>query len=105
MRFLIIPFICMLFGCGSEQATPSSDVVNKYIVERPIGEDQTLYSPTNRFVVEYQQTFKAGYAEHRRDILIIKDKTTGQKFIGITGCGVSEMWTERSGKATNRVEE
>jgi hypothetical protein len=50
-----------------------------------------VQSKQNRFIVESFGYFEAGYADNKREILIIRDSVTGKEYIGITGCGVTEM--------------
>lgn len=88
MKTLMLAILVILSGCdGDPKAVPEID---KTIA--PVAAEKL-----ERFTVESQGQFYAGYGDNRREILIITDKTTGQKYIGITGCGVTELHTETRG--------
>lgn len=61
--------------------------------------------PPKRFEVDSYGYFRAGYQSNTREILIIKDKDTGNYYLAITGCGVTELHTELRGKFNAQVEE
>jgi len=49
-------------------------------------------------------TFNAGYGDNVREILILTDNKTGIQYLSVTGCGTTEMRSEKSGKSTKTVE-
>ena len=42
---------------------------------------------------------------YSRDILVLRDSTTGREYIAVMGAGVSEMRMVSNGKATYQVED
>lgn len=92
---LLVAFVT-LSGC-TETSTPVPQI------EKSIAPNSA--EKLERFNVESQGEFYAGYGGNRREILIVTDKTTGQQYLGITGCGVTELHTETrgSGKTTHTV--
>ncbi|MDH0348122.1 hypothetical protein [Aeromonas dhakensis] len=56
--------------------------------------------PNNRFKVERVGLFKDDLAyDGRRGIYIITDTQTGQELVGLSGIGISELGSHKSGKA------
>jgi hypothetical protein len=102
-RLLVLIAVLVIVGC-EQTKTPSDDVIGKVVVKQA-GQVHTEWTATNRFTVTYQQTFNAGYGENRRDILVITDLQTGAEYLGITGCGVTELRRKTDGKTTVTVEE
>jgi hypothetical protein len=82
-----------LTGCD-EQKKPAPPQLEKTVASSP--EQAT----SSRFLVESHGTFHAGYDDNRREILIITDTETGVQYLSITGCGTTEMRSEKSGKST-----
>lgn len=80
-RFVIL--LAALALCGCEPDAYQAQVVAPAEGPRP-----------ERFRIELQGRFNAGFDNHRRDILILTDTTNGHKYLGITGVGITELWTE-----------
>jgi len=60
---------------------------------------------SNRFSVELLNTFDDHLAYgDERGIYLIRDKKTGQEYLGVSGIGISELGSHRSGKATHTDE-
>ena len=97
ISLLIIALGTLAFTVATVGCAPDPDQIG---VHRPA--EQTA---TKRFTAEYQGKFNAGYGSHERAILVITDTTTGRKYLAITGCGVTELFTEGSGKNAHTVEE
>ena len=54
-----------------------------------------------RFKVERVQTFDDGSAySNSRAVYVITDTKTGQEFVGVSGVGIAELGSHRSGKAS-----
>jgi hypothetical protein len=73
--------------------------------------DQTVTAPQdgafagNRFKVERVGVFKDNLSyDGRRGVYIITDTKTGQELVGLSGIGISELGSHKSGKATIRDE-
>ncbi|GMV82116.1 MAG: hypothetical protein AMXMBFR7_33000 [Planctomycetota bacterium] len=58
-----------------------------------------------RFQATFHGYFRGGYGNHERAIYVIKDTETGVEYLSITGCGTTELWTERRNKKNVTVEE
>lgn len=78
-------------GCENAQAPDSKVTVFEVPKQQVEGA---------RFKVERHGKFKAGYEANEREILIITDSTTRHQYIGITGVGVTELRSEKSGDST-----
>lgn len=46
---------------------------------------------TARFMVTSYGRFKAGHNDNDREIMVVTDSETGQKYLFLTGCGGTEM--------------
>jgi hypothetical protein len=51
----------------------------------------------SRFTVESHGKFKAGYDNNVREIVVVTDHESGKHYLGITGVGITELRTEKSG--------
>lgn len=65
--------------------------------------DRTTIKST-RFSITSAGTFRAGYDNNIREILLIKDVETGDTYLGITGVGIMELHHEKSGKVSTTKE-
>lgn len=73
------------------------------------GPDPTMPMPTlqsnDRVSIERIGVIKDDTAyQARRGVYVIKDKKTGQEFIGISGVGISETGSHSSGKSSTTDE-
>lgn len=104
MRTTAICVAVLLLAACEETKTSDPVVQGKMRVESA-GSVHTEWAPTGRFTVAFQGRFAAGYGDHNRDILLLTDTQTGHQYLAVTGCGVSELWTEsrRSGKTSHTV--
>jgi hypothetical protein len=70
----------------------------------PVENKTQVAEAGKRFVAEFHGEFFGGFQNNKRDIFIVRDNQTGQSYLAITGCGVSELRTEqytvRSGKTS-----
>ena len=77
----IIVAALSLIGCEPDQA--SVNRTNAHDVERP---------DMDRFVVEKVQTVRDDFAyDGYRGVYFITDTSTGQKWVGVSGIGISEL--------------
>ena len=91
----ILPLLFLfLVGCGDD-GVPR--------VEKGI--PRPVEKTTTRFTVESQCKFDAGYGDNVREVLIVTDTQTGHRYLAITGCGVTELHKETTGKVTVTREE
>lgn len=60
---------------------------------------------SDRFRVTSHGSFKAGYDNNVREIIVIEDTTTGVQYLAVTGCGTTELVRVKSGKSTVTKEE
>ena len=94
MKILCALVFLILAGC-SDDGVP---IVNKSLPPVPA-------EKTTRFLVQSQCKFQAGYNDNIREILIVTDTTTNNKYLAITGCGVTELREVTTGKTTVTREE
>lgn len=83
--------VLLLAGCdqGPEQARTEMHVSNE------------LSGDGNRVTVTRLSKFRDNLAyDNERGVYLIRDTQTGQEFIGISGIGISELGSHRSGKRT-----
>lgn len=97
----LVTMVLTLIGCEKIE-TPASDIKGKVIISGGFRVPHAEWKPTDRFSIEYQQSFWAGFGDNIRSVLILTDKKTGRQYVAITGCGVSELRTEtvHSGETT-----
>ena len=70
------------------------------ISNKPAPSSELTESPNGRINVSRIGTFRDGLAyESKRGIYIIKDNQTGKEYIGISGVGISETGSHRTGKS------
>lgn len=75
-------------------------------------EQEARMTPVNatnqpgRFIVSRAQIIADDLAYYdKRGVYIIKDTVTGKEYVGLSGVGIAELGSHRSGKATVRHEE
>lgn len=82
----------VLPGCKPEATMP--------MYEQVVTPPRDGAFPSNRFKVERVGLFKDDLAyDGHRGIYIITDTKTGQELVGLSGIGISELGSHKSGKA------
>ncbi len=84
----------LLAGCGPDPTT---------ILQRDMtaGAPQVPVSQSHRVTVTLLDVFTDELAYgNRRGIYLIHDTTTGADYVGVSGVGISELGSHRSGKTT-----
>lgn len=81
MKYLLLCLCLVLIGCEPPQQTNQ-----KTLESAPVPE---LEGP--RFKVETQGSFRAGFENNKREILIITDTKTGTEYLCVTDASISEM--------------
>jgi hypothetical protein len=56
-----------------------------------------------RFDVEQHGTFRAGHENAVRQIIIVTDKETGQKYLGITDCSLVRLQAQKNAETVNTI--
>ncbi len=92
MKILILMFMVFLFGCSGGEGKRNSSVEKKPDKAKPL----SVENDTQRFTVTSFGKFNAGYDNHVREMLVIKDNKTGKSYFTVTGCGVTEIFEETS---------
>lgn len=97
MRILTLLFVGALCGCDLPKQPPPT----------PKPETATTLIPQSleggRFEVQFAADFDDDVAyKDKRRIYIIKDKTTGKEFIGVSGIGISELGSHTTGSGKDK---
>lgn len=93
----IIIAALLLSACGPDANMP--------MYEQTAGANNVGINTNSRFKVERVGVFKDDLAYgDRRGIYVIIDTKTGQELIGVSGIGISELGSHKSGKSTIRDE-
>lgn len=74
--------VLLLAGCVPEPATENIAVSPK------VAPSTNQVEKVEQFKVTSKGTFRAGYDDGVREILIIKDNATGEEFLAITDCSL-----------------
>lgn len=97
MIVLAILALAMLVpGCGD----PVPQKPEPPDLEKKVAAAERPERQSTRFSVESHGVFKAGYDDNKREILVVTDAETGIQYLSITGCGTTELRSEKSGKST-----
>lgn len=92
LKVVILLAALVLPGCQPEATMP--------MIEHTATPTQPGAFADNRFKVELVGTFKDRLAyDGQRGIYIITDTKTGQELVGLSGIGISELGSHKSGKA------
>jgi hypothetical protein len=103
---ILAVFSLLAFALGGCSVPPGSSLRGASGVPMPPDLDKKIFSAENperpkpRFSVESHGVFRAGYDDNKREILVVTDAETGIQYLSITGCGTTELRSERSGKST-----
>ena len=90
---LVITYAILLGGCGQE--------TTKTPVALTSGQAGVPVQVSQRFVVVRQQVFNDDLAYGgERGVYVITDTKTGIEYFGVSGVGISELGTHRSGKSS-----
>ena len=83
-----------LSACGPREESP--EVRRTPSVSEP---QATSPAPAARFSLVLVQNFRdSGAYNGYRSVYVLKDSTTGQEFVGVSGIGISELGAHQSGK-------
>lgn len=94
----VLPLALFLAGCPEIQPTMPLHGAAEGIgdTERPLS-----IRENDRFHVERIGIFADDLAyNHKRGVYLIKDKQTGEEFVGVSGVGIAETAMHRSGKTS-----
>jgi hypothetical protein len=90
---LILSTLAVLIGCQPQE--PDVQMLDK----------PTVYAEPPRFEVTRAQQFSDDLAYgNEHGIYIVRDKKTGQKYMGVSVIGISEKGRHRSGKSSTTDE-
>lgn len=93
MKRLAAVAACVLLLAGCDQGPAPA--------ETKLNVSTELSGDGNRVTVTRMSTFSDSLAyNNERGVYLIRDNQTGQEFIGISGIGISELGSHRSGKVT-----
>lgn len=82
-----------LAGCGKVDTAYMEQVDRMVPVEAE--------NEPGRFIVSRVQIIRDDLAyDSKRGVYIIKDTVTGKEFVGLSGVGIAELGSHRSGKTT-----
>lgn len=97
LKVFIFLAALVLPGCKPEATMP--------MYEQVVTPPRDGAFPGNRFKVERVGLFKDDLAyDGHRGIYIITDTKTGQELVGLSGIGISELGSHKSGKARHSDE-
>ena len=81
-RFLPLLAALLLVGCEPQTATEKVEVTPK------VAPGTNQIEKVELFTITSKGTFKAGYDNEIREILLIKDNKTGVEYLAITDCAL-----------------
>lgn len=86
-RNIYLALLALLFLSACDPQSPDSG-------ERAVYDIPATHEGNARFTIASHGSFLAGEGNSKRELLIITDTFTQNKYFGITGVGVTEMRTE-----------
>ena len=93
--FIALALTFIFSGC--ESASSKYPSVSGQVYK----EEPKIISNTSEFdLVKKQSFFDDDAYSQVRSVYVLKDKTTGKEYIGISGIGISERGSHTSGKST-----
>lgn len=81
-RFLPLLATLVLVGCDPQPATEKVELTPK------VAQSTNQVEKVELFTITSKGTFKAGYNNEIREILIVKDNRTGVEYLAITDCAL-----------------
>jgi hypothetical protein len=93
MKYLLTCLTIIISGCYDDKLTskPITTPQHAQIYEKPIPLVSVPAKEEDRFIVERVQVVYDDLAFGKvRGVYLIKDKKTGQEFIGVSGIGITE---------------
>lgn len=81
-RFLPLLAALLLVGCEPQPATEKVEVIPK------VAPGTNQLEKVELFTITSKGTFKAGYDNGVREILIVRDNKTGVEYLAITDCSL-----------------
>lgn len=103
---LLLPLFLVGCGCQDDLACrrerESADMASSYVTEAQASAPTKADQPdAGRFVVRRVDVVVDSVAYNgKRGVYVITDTKTGAEFVGVSGVGISELGSHRSGKTT-----
>ena len=95
--FIALTLTLAFIFSGCESASSKYPSVSGQVYK----EEPKIISNTSEFdLVKKQSFFDDDAYSQVRSVYVLKDKTTGKEYIGISGIGISERGSHISGKST-----
>ena len=96
LTLLVLPFL--FAGCEPQSATDKVEVTPK------VAPSTNQLERAIEFTITSKGTFKAGYDNETREILLIKDNKTGVEYIAITDCSLIRRVKAKAEAASDAVD-
>jgi tellurite resistance protein len=97
-RFLPLLAALLLVGCEPQTATEKVEVTPK------VAPGTNQVEKVELFTITSKGTFKAGYNNEVREILIVKDNRTGVEYLAITDCALIRRVKEKEEAVSDALE-
>ena len=95
--FIALALTLAFIFSGCESASSKYPSVSGQVYK----EEPKIISNTSEFdLVKKQSFFDDDAYSQVRSVYVLKDKTTGKEYIGVSGIGISERGSHTSGKST-----
>lgn len=95
LKAAVAACVLLLAGCDQGPKAPTSQM----------GVASQMSADADRVSVTKLSEFHDGLAYNdTRGVYLIKDKQTGQEFIGVSGIGITELGSHKSGKTWHEDE-
>lgn len=91
-RLLCMALVSLVAGCGQRE--------REFVGEAPMVVTANDRVSIERIAIVPDEVAYRGY----RGVYIIRDKKTGQEFVGVSGVGISELGSHMSGKVNYQDE-